>query len=104
MLHVQLANFFVSDLTIDMASHDSFWSIKTPRNLILETSLISVDHIIIEGFISWLSSGALNYIQSGFYIWFPLIWAYTVLQDAISLLMQISSPLDFRIYFLQKCA
>ena len=59
MFHVQLANFFVSDLTIDMAAHDSFWSIKTPRNLILETSLISVDHIIIEGFISWLSSGAL---------------------------------------------
>ena len=33
-----------------------------------------------------------------------LIWAYTVLQDARSLLMQISSPLDFRVYFLQKCA
>ena len=51
-----------------------------------------------------IESAHLNYIQSGFYIWFPLIWAYTVLQDARSLLMQISSPLDFRIYFLQKCA
>ena len=57
MLPVQLANFFVSDLT--WAYHDSFSSIKTSRNLILETRLISVDLIIIGGFISWLLSVAL---------------------------------------------
>ena len=51
-----LANFF-SDLT--WPSHDSFSSIKTPRNLILETRLISVDPIIIGGFISWSLSVAL---------------------------------------------
>ena len=36
-----------------------FLQIKTPRNLILETCLISVDPIIIGGFISWSLSVAL---------------------------------------------
>ena len=69
MLPVQLANFFVSDLT--WASHDSFSLIKTPRNIILETRLISVDPIIIGGFISWSLSVAqlvvlLKYIKHDF--------------------------------------
>ena len=53
MLPVQLANFFVSDLT--WASHDSFSSITTPHNLILETRFISVGPIIIGGILSFSS-------------------------------------------------
>ena len=45
MLPVQLANFFVSDLT--WASYDSFSSITTPKNLISETRFISVGPIVI---------------------------------------------------------
>ena len=51
MLPVQLANFFVSDLT--WASHDSFSSITTPKNLISETRFISVAPIIIGGILSF---------------------------------------------------
>ena len=44
------------------------------------------------------------YIQGGFYIWFPPYMGIHSIANARSLLMQISSSLDFRIYFLQKCA
>ena len=50
MLPVQLANFFVSDLT--WAFYDRYLSITTPRNLISETCFISVSPIIIGGILS----------------------------------------------------
>ena len=57
------SNFYVSDLT--WASHDSFSSVTTPKNLISETCFISVGPIIIGGILSFSLSFSCTFIKGG---------------------------------------